>query len=454
MYTMARYVIVKDIIQLGTPIILMSVIGFLSSAVGILMLSHFGALEMAASALATATVMTISAMVGTTLMSVSIRVSFFRGKKAEQITFITILKSGLCLGFMLSLVGAIVIWFAPQWLELFHHNADLIARTTLYFHIASLFVLLAGLFTAWVQFFNGMGKTMIGTWLSIVRLPFALIAMYGFIFGKWGLPQLQLGGVIVGQTIALGATLMVLVVYTLRQPIGRLMLTTALSCEAMITEMRALFSLGWPIGLQYGGELAAMTVALYMLGAFGADALAAQQIVSQYSLIIIMFAIGIAQAASILISKVHGEKNIMLAHRIMAISVCMIIGLFMIFMIVIALWGHPILQIFYNHNLNTNHHVKHLAYVLLWIALFILFFDSLRNVFAFGLRSIGFPKSPMTIGVACLWLLSIPCAYLCGFHFFHNALALRLGFSVGFVAGAFILWWMWHKKMRIRIDTE
>ena len=33
------------------------------------------------------------------------------------------------MGTLLSLVGAILVWFGPQWLALFHRNVDLIIRT-------------------------------------------------------------------------------------------------------------------------------------------------------------------------------------------------------------------------------------------------------------------------------------------------------------------------------------
>jgi len=59
--------------------------------------------------------------------------------------------------------------------------------------------------------------------------------------------------------------------------------------------MQKHFSLGFPIGIQFGAELAAMTVATYFMGYFGVIALAASQIVSQYSLIVVMVTLGLSQ---------------------------------------------------------------------------------------------------------------------------------------------------------------
>ena len=77
MQTLSCRSIIRDILKLSAPIALMSMVGFIASAGGIYMLSHLGALEVAA--LATATVMANGTMIGTTLMSLGIRTGFYRG---------------------------------------------------------------------------------------------------------------------------------------------------------------------------------------------------------------------------------------------------------------------------------------------------------------------------------------------------------------------------------------
>jgi len=452
MQLLSRRTVIKDLFSLGTPIALMSVISYLASAIGVVMLSHFGAKEVAASALATSTVMTINAMVGASMMSVSIRVSYYRGKKADDATLAMVLKSGICLGVFIALLGSVLVWFGPEWLKLFHKNPNLIARTVSYFHISAGFLMIMAIGAAWIQFINGLGKTIIGTWASVVRFPIVLICMYVFVFGHFGFPQMQLGGVILGQCVGIVCSLVFVIGYTMRLPcFKKIFCKGGRQCKSLAKEMKALFKLGWPIGVQYGGELAAITVAIYMIGAFGTDALAAQQIVTQYGLMTVMITMGISQGASILIAKVHGEKNLALGHRIMSMSALLMVMIFAIFIIIAAFFGHTILSIFYNHNMSSNTGIQILAYHLLWVTILIMFFDALRNLFAFGLRAIGFPQSPMYIGLGCLWLISLPCAYLFGYHIFDGVIALRLGFGIGFVASTLWLWLMWYRKVEHRI---
>jgi putative MATE family efflux protein len=451
MQLLSRRTVIKDIFSLGTPIAMMSLISYLASAIGVVMLSHFGVKEVAASALATSTVMTINAMVGASMMSVSIRVSYYRGKKADDATMAMILKSGICLSVLIALFCSVIVWFGPEWLHLFHRNPGLIARTVTYFHISALFLVIMGVSSAWLQFLNGMGKTIIGTFASVIRLPIVLGSMYIFIFGHFGAPQMQLGGLVLSQVIGVTASMVFVFFYTMRLPCFKKLFCTSKLCSSLLKEMKALFQLGWPIGIQYGGELAAITVAIYMIGAFGTDALAAQQIVSQYGLMTVMLAMGVSQAASILIAKVHGEKDLQQAHRIMSMSALLMVMIFTGFLLLVAFFGHSILSVFYNHNMATNQGIQVLAYHLLWVTVLVMFFDALRNLFAFGLRAIGFPQSPMVIGLGCLWLISLPCAYYFGYKVFDGVIALRLGFGIGFVVATIWLWMMWYRKVECRI---
>ncbi len=75
---------------------------------------------------------------------------------------------------------------------------------------------------------------------------------------------------------------------------------------------KKIFLLGYPIGMQFGGELAAMTVATYFMGYFGVTALAASQIVSQYALLIIMITLGLSQALSINIDNACDKPNVII----------------------------------------------------------------------------------------------------------------------------------------------
>jgi Na+-driven multidrug efflux pump len=395
--------------------------------------------------------MTINAMVGASMMSVSIRVSYYRGKKADDGSLMMILKSGIALGVLIAVVGSVIVWFGPQWLHLFHKNPDLIARTVSYFHISAGFLVVMAIGSAWMQFLSGMGKVVIGTWAALLRLPIAVASMYAFVFGHFGMPELKLGGIILGQCIGITVAIVVLVIYTAWQPFAKACFTKGEQCCSLVKEMAALFKLGWPIGVQYGGELAAITISIYMIGAFGADALAAQQIVSQYSMMIIMITMGMSQAASILIARVHGERNLQQGHRIMSMTLVVMVIAFTGFALIAAFFGHPILSLFYNHNMASNTRLQVLAYHLLWVSILIMFFDALRNLFAFGLRSIGFPQSPMAIGLACLWFISLPCAYVFGYHVFYGVIALRLGFGIGFVLASAWLWVMWYRKVEHRI---
>ena len=62
--------------------------------------------------------------------------------------------------------------------------------------------------------------------------------------------------------------------------------------------IKNIFLLGYPIGMQFGAELSAMTMATYFMGYYGTTALTASQIVSQYSMLVVMVILGLSQAVT------------------------------------------------------------------------------------------------------------------------------------------------------------
>jgi len=205
--------------------------------------------------------------------------------------------------------------------------------------------------------------------------------------------------------------------------------------------------LGIPIGVQFSAEIMAMTIATYFLGEFGVDALAASQIVGQYAVIIIMIILGFSQALALLISRDFHNNNVSHVKHyfwaaILPLGLCLVvIGYFFI--------GHPILlmRLFVTTNLANHVEIYYLGTAFFAIAFAFLTIDSLRNLLSGALRGMHDSKTPMRIGVLCLWFISLPFCYVVGFWLHGGPIGLRLSFILGFALACFWLWVRLQKRI-------
>ena len=204
-----------------------------------------------------------------------------------------------------------------------------------------------------------------------------------------------------------------------------------------------IFSLGMPIGVQFGGELAAMAIISLWMGYFGVAALVATQVVAQYSMLIIMVMLALSQALSVLLSEAMGRHDVALVKNYL-IAAFILLGLFFIGVIIIFLrYPQQLIYLYMGATIETE--VMRLTIYFFAIAAFALLFDGIRHLLAGALRGLQYSLLPMKVGLMCLWLIALPLSYLTAFVFAQGAIGLRIGFAVGFILAAGLLSKHLHK---------
>lgn len=429
---------IRELTVFALPISISMFINMLANFGAMFMVAKLGEKELAAGALAVSTYMTFS-MVLLIFYAVGILISYSRGQERPPNEIGEIVRSALWLALSLTLPIGLLLWNADKLLILFKQESELVSLTRGYFHFAALSMLPTLLGMVIGQFYTGIGYPRIGMLISMFVTPAVLLLSYGFILGNFGFPQLGLAGVSCSLLIVQCFTTSCMVIFLFIGKNAKKYDIFSGRIWPTFSVYKNIFTLGCPIGLQFGGELAAMTVATYFMGHFGVTALAASQIVSQYSMLVVMIILGISQAVSMLVSTAYGKQNIVLikqyifsAFVVLSIAFLFVAGVFFLLPL-------QLIQFFGGQHNAQNGELVRLAVPFFMLAVITLYADGFRNIFSGALRGVHDSKAPMYIGTLCLWFISIPLCYLIGFLFHHGPLGLRVGFMSGFIIAAVLL---------------
>jgi MATE family multidrug resistance protein len=435
----------STIIKFALPVSASGIMNMIASFIAMMMVAHLGQKPLAAGALAMTTYITIMTITVTIFYAVGILISHHQGQEKTAKEIGIVVKNGIWLALLIALPAMLVLQHADNLLILFGQDPVLVELTHPYFHYAGLgmFPLLFVMVIS--QFFAGTGRPKLMLLIALISLPLTIFSSYCFVLGKLGMPMLGLAGItfatLVVQSIMMTG-LAALILYDRKYQIP------SRPYGPNIAICKSILSLGLPIGIQFGGEIAAMSVTTYLLGHFGIIALAASQVVSQYSLLVVMISIGLTQSISILISKAYAQRNISLIKIYLNASLLVLLYCFLVIAAIFCFFSKELLTLYVSQNvLNTQMiYYTHMFFI---ISAFTLFFDGMRHLLSGALRGLHDSHTPMRIGIITLWLIALPISYSVGFTFHGGPIGLRIGFASGFVIAAIVLWYRVLQKLKI-----
>jgi MATE family multidrug resistance protein len=435
-----------QVILFALPISAGGLVNAIASFVSMMMVAVVGKEQLAAGSLANTTFMTVMTVTATVFYSVGILISLGRSQNKSPAEIGLIVKNSFCLAIFFAVPAGLGLWYADKLLLFFRQDPQLVTLTRDYFHFAAInmFPMLGCCVIG--QFYAGIGKPRFTLLISLISLPLTIILAYGFVLGHFGFPKLGLSGVtsasLIVQTLVMVGVLLIMYFRENIKAYGlfnKPFLPRWLICKSI-------FTLGMPIGIQFGGEFVAITMAAYLMGHFGVTALAASQISGQYYMLIIILLIGLTQALSILVSEAYGKGDYDLINAYIHASIFILIICCLLVAIVFCGFPKELIRFFAGEKI-VDVHLQYLTIAFLAINTVLLFVDGLRHLLSGALRGLHDSHGPMRIGIVALWLISLPTCYLTGFPLKGGPIGLRIGFLSGFVFAAVVLMLRVRKKL-------
>lgn len=290
-------------------------------------------------------------------------------------------------------VAAVALWpLVPVVIGTAGHAPEVERMEIVYIQIGLLAVLpVVGAATV-ANFFNGIHRPMIGLWATLVANAFNVAANYALIFGHWGFPAMGIEGAAWATTISAGINFSVLALWFIRPSLNRAYAVLA-GWRLQRERMARILKIGLPAGVHFAADISAFTVfTLWIVGHFGTQELAANNIMMKFFEVAIIPCAGMGIAVSSAVGKAIGEGDLGRARRFAHWGE----GMSMVYLAVAAVFfllaGQELVGV-----LADDKAVIERAQDLLLVMVLFIAFDATQMIYSSALRGAGDTLWPATI---------------------------------------------------------
>lgn len=438
---------VKQVVKLSLPMAGSRFLQMFSGFISTMMTAHLSQLVLASCALIGVSLTTILLV----FISIVFSMSFITGQKfgAKQYAEMGRLwQEGMLLSFILGIGMMFCFAYVDTVLRWFHQDPRKLVYVHQYFHMLMWGAIPILLQCCLEQFFYGVLKQRIVITVNFISVLIGVPLAYGFIFGHFGFPDLGVKGLALTFVIQAWLCFIVLMLYAYFKsafiPFG---LFQKMHLKNW-SYFRQIFRIGWPMSVQFGGELGAFFVVTMMIGWLGTDALAATQVVQQWMLLVVVPIFAMAEASGILVGQAVGARQHDQLNAIANASLLLSLALVAIVDIGFIGFPHFFASFYLNAKDAANKQIQQLIPPLFMLVAITLIFNSIRDVISGSLRGLFDTKFPMRVGLFVMWCLVIPLGYGFAFYFHLGVIGFRLGGNIGLLVGAMIVYWRWQSKIK------
>lgn len=342
-------------------------------------------------------------------------------------------KNGLMTNGIIGGISIILLTIIYFCLDHFGQAPELMPYIKPYFAIIGISTLFALGFNVLKQFTDGICRPMISMTLLMIGNLLNIFGNWVLIYGKLGFPEMGLTGAGISTLVSRALILLVFIVFIFK---SKKMNEYARAIkEALLSrgEMKTVFKMGYPVGIQMALESSTFTFAAVMAGWLGVIQLAAHQVVITISQLFFLMMQGLSFAVSILVSNAFGRKDLGSVREYARKGYFMTLGISATLSVLLYCFRYQAAGIF-----TDSPEVSAMAVSLFFLLFAYQFGDGLQLCFANVLRGIQDVKPIMYAAFVSYYLIAIPSAYLLGFKTSLGIHGIWLGFPIGLtLAGIF-----------------
>ena len=428
------------LLRLGIPIIFTQLLQVSQGTIAIIMMGRVGSLELAAVGLGTSFWVFVWLGSMGLLMGLSPTISQHQGA-GRHLEMRSDFQQGLWMALVIGLLAFILMRNIGGVMDLIGVDPQVIPLVKSYLEIGSWSMPAVCLYLVMRFFCEATGNSRPMMVIQILVLPLVVFGNWVLIFGNLGFPALGVDGAALTFTGGLILVAILLSGYMLFTPKYReLGLFTGLTFP-VFARVGVLFRLGVPISISLILDSAFFNAINLLMGRFGHVALAAHQLVINYTTVIFMVAVGISSAVMARVGQSVGSGH-MAEVRLrgwLGVATATVLMLPSVFFMI--MFPRIIASIY-----TSEPGVTDVAVSLLMAAALFQLFDGLYMAGAGALRGLKDVTAVMWISVLSYWIVGFPVAWIMGLNW--GPVGLWYGMVVGIGLTAILLGWRFELKSR------
>ncbi len=303
-------------------------------------------------------------------------------------------------------------------------------------------------FGALRAFAEGVERPVPVTIIALSAVGVNVVANLGFVFGRWGLPELGAVGVGWASTTSFWYLFGAMALFVRLKPeFARFHIFSGLRRPDWPT-LGEIMRIGWPIGFTFGIESGLFMTTAILMGMVGETQLAAHQIALQLAAMTFMVALAVSLAGTVRVGNAAGRGDLQ-GVRWAGWTATVVGTSFMVISATVFLtFPDVLIGLFLDVDDPASTAVVELAVVLLGIAGAFQLVDGIQVGAAGALRGLKDTLAPMLIGLVTYWGIGLTTGCVLTFGFDMGAPGLWWGLVVGLASAAVGLSLRFWRKTR------
>ncbi|WFU37094.1 MATE family efflux transporter [Bradyrhizobium brasilense] len=268
-------------------------------------------------------------------------------------------------------------------------------------------------------------------WITLAAIPINALLVYLLIYGRLGLPRLELFGAGLATTLVnWGAFLVGLWVVTMHR-LFRHYHVLAHLWRFDWPLMRLLIVIGLPISIAYLIGYGQFSAATLLAGMISTSALAAHQITLQVATILLIVSSGISTAAAVRVGYAASRNDGPGVKRAGLVAILLGIVVIAILTLAVIAARFEIVELFLGESAGDGDATVALAAKLLLVGASLFITDAVESIAAGSLRGLADTRVPLLFAGLAYWPIGFSFSYVLSFKIGLGAIGIWIGLSIG-----------------------